>query len=150
MRHYETNSPQALARLLALAMLIDGMAEEVEYELLERSGVLGTLGISRERLDSVLHELYQDMDLGTSMTRTLDQRLTAGDLSQLVGEVTDVGQQQALLLAMMRVAVANEQLSSGEARLIREALVQWTSDVGIGQQPLPANMPRRRLADRSA
>lgn len=149
MRHYETNSPQALARLLALAMLIDGMAEEVEFDLLERSGVLGKLGISRERLDSVLHEFYQDMDLGTSMTRTLDQRLTAGDLSQLIGEVSDVGYQQALLLAMMRVAVANEQLSSGEARLIREALVQWTNDEGIGHQPLPANMPRRRLADRA-
>lgn len=150
MRHYQTNSPKAIARLLALGMLIDGVAEEVEYELLENSGVLGELNISRLDLDSVLHEFYQDMDLGTSMTRTLDQRLTAGDLSQLVGEVTDSELQQTLLLAMMRIAVANGELSSGEARLIREALVHWTRDDGIGHPALHANIPRRRLADRAA
>lgn len=148
MRHYETNSPKALARLLALGMLIDGVAEEEEYELLEHTGVLGELGISRLDLDSVLHEFYQDMDLGTSMTRTLDQRLTAGDLSQLIGEVTEPGHQQTLLLALMRIAVANGELSAGEARLIREALVHWSSDDGIGHPAWHANMPRRRLADR--
>lgn len=149
MRHYAANSPQALARLLALGMLIDGMAEEVEYDLLERDGALDELGITRSDLDAVLHEFYQDMDLGTSMTRTLDQRLTAGDLSQLVGEVTEPRHQQTLLLAMMRIAVANGELSAGEARLIREALVHWTRDDGIGHPAWHANKPRRRLADRA-
>lgn len=148
MRHYETNSPKAIARLLALGMLIDGVAEEVEYELLENNGVLAELGIGRADLDDALHEFYQDMDLGTSMTRTLDQRLTAGDLSQLVGEVTEARHQQTLLLAMMRIAVANGELSAGEARLIREALVHWTRDDGIGHPALHANLPRRRFSDR--
>ncbi|KAB2926191.1 MAG: hypothetical protein F9K30_06755 [Dechloromonas sp.] len=149
MRHYVANSPQALARLLALGMLIDGMAEEVEYQLLEDSGVLRDLGITPQQLDEVLRDFYEDLDLGTSMTRTLDQRLTAGDLSQLVAEVTDSELQQPLLLAMMRIAVANGELSAGEARLIREALVHWTSDDGIGHPALLANVPRRRLADRA-
>lgn len=149
MRHYVANSPQALARLLALGMLIDGMAEEVEYQLLEDSGVLRDLGITPQQLDEVLRDFYEDLDLGTSMTRTLDQRLTAGDLSQLVAEVTDSELQQPLLLAMMRIAVANGELSAGEARLIREALVHWTSDDGIGHPALHANVPRRRLADRA-
>lgn len=149
MRHYAANSPQAMSRLLALSMLIDGVAEEVEYDLLEDSGVLDELAISRQHIDRVVRDLYEDLDLGTSMSRTLDQRLTAGDLSQLVGEVTDSRCQQALLLAMMRVAVANEELSAGEARLIRESLLHWTSDRDVGHAAQAANLPRRRLSDRA-
>jgi hypothetical protein len=81
------------------------------------------------------------------MTRTLDQRLTAGDLSKVLAEVTFPFLQQTLLRGMMRIVVANDELSTGEARLIREALVQWTSDEGLGSFSLPTNMPCRRESE---
>lgn len=144
MRHYASNSPQAIARLLALSMLIDGAAEEIEYQLLERSGVLHELGLDRAQIDAVVQSIYEDMDLGTSMARTLDQRLSDADLSQLVGEVTESRYQQALLMTMMRIVVANDELSAGEARLIREALVQWNASESLATRRFPASAVQAR------
>lgn len=149
MRTYPANSPKAVARILALGMLIDGVADEAEYALLEGDGCLQALGIDSTQVDVVIREFYEDLELGGSMTRTLDQRLTAGDLSRVLAEVTFPFLQQTLLRGMMRIAVANDELSTGEARLIREALVQWTSDDGVGSFPIPSNMPCRRASDRA-
>lgn len=150
MRPYPPNSPRAIARVVALGMLIDGVADQAEYALIEQDDCLQALGIDSTLIDAVIHELYQDLDLGGSMTRTLDQRLTAGDLAKVLAEISLPFLQQTLLRGMMRVVLANDELSTGEARLIREALVQWTSDEGVGHHPIPANLPRRRAADRAA
>lgn len=148
MRPYPTNSPKAVARILALGMLIDGVADETEYRLIEQDASLQALGIDNTLIDAVIREFYEDLELGGSMTRTLDQRLTAGELSRILGEVTFPFLQQSLLRAMMRVAVANDELSAGEARLIREALLQWTNDDGVGSLAQPAEKPSRRRTDR--
>ncbi|OMG56210.1 hypothetical protein BJN45_00825 [Azonexus hydrophilus] len=149
MRPYPVNSPKAVARILALGMLIDGVADEAEYALIEQDDCLQALGIDSAQVDVVIREFYEDLELGGSMTRTLDQRLTAGDLSRVLAEVTYPFLQQTLLRGMMKIAVANDELSTGEARLIREALVQWTSDEGVGSLPIPANQPCRRESDRA-
>lgn len=148
MRPYANNSPQAVARLLALSMLIDGVADEVEYEMLEHHGVLDGLGLSRIEIDAVIQDIYEDLDLGVAMARTLDQRLTAGDLSRLVAEVTEPSVRQLVLRGMMRIAVANDEISAGEGRLIREALLQWLDDSGVGSLGHPAEIPCRRRSDR--
>ena len=148
MRTYPANSPEAVARILALGMLIDGVADEAEYRLIEQDACLQALGIDSAQVDKVIREFYEDLELGGSMTRTLDQRLTAGDLSKVLAEVTHPFLQQTLLRGMMRIVVANNELSTGETRLIREALVQWTSDDGVGSFPVPANVPCRRESDR--
>lgn len=150
MRPYPANSPQALARILALGMLIDGVADESEYQLIAQDTGLAALGIDGRRIDSVTREIYEDLELGGSMTRTLDQRLTAGDLSRVLGEVSLPYLQQTVLRSIMRIVVANNELSPGEARLLREALVHWTNDEGVGHHPLPANLPTRRAADHGA
>ncbi len=147
MRPYITNSPNAVARILALGMLIDGVADEAEYALIEQDGCLQTLGIKSGQVDAVIRALYEDLDLGGSMTRPLDQRLTTEDLSRLLAEVTDPSIQQTLLRGIMRIAVANNELNAGEARLIREALVQWTSDKGVGNFPGSWNAPHRRESE---
>lgn len=148
MRPYPTNSPKAIARILALGMLIDGVADEAEYRLIEQDASLRALGIDSQQIDAVIREFYEDLELGASMTRTLDQRLTAAELSRVLGEITYPFLQQSLLRSMMRIAVANDELSVGEARLIREALLQWTSDEGIGNLVQPPERPSRRRSDR--
>ncbi len=148
MRSYLTNSPEAIARILALSMLIDGATDETEMSFLDGSGGYQRLGIEREKIDYVLRQMYEDLDLGVAMTRTLDQRLTSGDLWHVVREITDPQTQQQLLICMMNIAIADEQVSAGEARLLREALTCWTSDEGIGNFPIEANLPRRRQSDK--
>ena len=115
---------------------------------IEENGSLLDLGISHAQIDTVIREFYEDLDLGVAMARTLDQRLTAADLSRLLGEISDPALQQGLLKAMLQIVVANDQLSAGETRLLREALLQWTCDEGVGSFPFQAQVPCRRVADR--
>lgn len=150
MRPYPTNSPQAIARIVALGMLIDGVADETEYRLIEQDASLRALGIDSGQIDAVIRECYEDLELGGSMTHTLDQRLSAAELARILGEVTYPYLQQSLLRSMMRIAVANDELSSGEARLIREALLRWTSDEGVGSLTESPERPGRRRSDRRA
>jgi uncharacterized tellurite resistance protein B-like protein len=150
MRKYSTDSPEAIARILTLSMLIDGSMDETETAFLETSGIRQKLGVSLEKIDIIVRDLYEDLDMGASTVRTLDQRLTAGDLWQVVREISDPNTQQQLLISMMHIALADNQISAGEARLLREALTCWTSDEGIGNFPIEANFPRRRLSDREA
>lgn len=147
MRPYPPNSPQAQTRVIVLGMLIDGAADPSEYALVAQDE---TLRIEPGQIDTVIQELYEDLDLGGSMTRTLDQRLCASDLSRMLGEISDPLLQQRLLRLLMRIAVANDELSPGEARLIREALLQWCGEDSPGAVPVSANRPRRRSSDRNA
>ncbi|WP_374325733.1 hypothetical protein [Azonexus sp.] len=150
MRPYPTNSPQAIARIVALGMLIDGVADETEYRLIEQDASLRALGIDSGQIDAVIREFYEDLELGGSMTHTLDQRLSAAELARILGEITYPYLQQSLLRSMMRIAVANDELSSGEARLIREALLRWSSDEGVGSLTQSPERPGRHRSDRRA
>ncbi|MBL8487004.1 MAG: hypothetical protein JNK22_07965, partial [Rhodocyclaceae bacterium] len=61
LRAYPPDSPRAMARLVALAMLADGRLEERELAALDRRGVLTALGITRADFNQVLFDLCQDL-----------------------------------------------------------------------------------------
>ena len=60
MRSYPTNSPKAMCRLLALAMIVDGRIAPQELKSLHHSGVLEALRVSEDTFDDTAGELTQD------------------------------------------------------------------------------------------
>lgn len=47
MRHYDINTPEALARIVVAAVLADGGIDKTELDLLDRNDVVRRLGMSR-------------------------------------------------------------------------------------------------------
>ena len=56
MRHYPSNSPQATARVLALALMADGAIDATELSILQQRDVLGRLGLGEDDFDRVEHD----------------------------------------------------------------------------------------------
>ena len=61
MRHYAKNSPEASARILALALMVDGAIDLREAESLQRHRIIETLDLSKPLFDQVVREFCEDV-----------------------------------------------------------------------------------------
>jgi hypothetical protein len=61
MRHYTTDSAEAMSRVVALALLADGALDHSELESLASHEIHNRLRIAPETLDRVIHEFCNDL-----------------------------------------------------------------------------------------
>ncbi len=55
-RSYPRNSPEAVARVLAMAMITDGEVDDAEIALFDRLDLFRMIGLSRQGFSQVLSE----------------------------------------------------------------------------------------------
>lgn len=128
MRNYPTNSPKAMSRLLALAMIVDGRIAPQELKSLHRSGVLGTLGVSEDTFDDTAGELTQDL-LATSADREVGMvEIGPESIDRLLGEVQEPGLRATVLKGMLEIVRADQVIDYRERRLLRRALHAWADE----------------------
>jgi hypothetical protein len=61
MRSYPTNSPEALARLIAMAILADGRLDNREVDWIKHNDTAALLGVDRDTLIQVLLDCCRDV-----------------------------------------------------------------------------------------
>jgi uncharacterized tellurite resistance protein B-like protein len=127
MRSYEKDSPQAMARIVALAMLVDGGLDKSELELVAGYGIVRKLGLSEDEFESIVHILCED--ILTCGTRYGQIEMTMGQIDSLLGEIEDPQLRKLLLAWMVAIVDADQRVSDGEAVLISRALERWTLDL---------------------
>jgi uncharacterized tellurite resistance protein B-like protein len=130
MRHYVTNSPEAVCRLLALAMIVDGHMAPSEQHAMRHSGILRRVGIEEAVFDDVVHELCEDL-LATAERRCaseieIDSRL----LDALLEEVEEPALRMAVMKAMLDIVHADEVLDGRESLLIERGFRAWGAQHG--------------------
>lgn len=139
MRCYPIDSPQAAARIVALAAMADGHLDRRELDLLERIGVHDRLGLTRADWHDVLHALCEDLLACT--------RLTWGDactvdpltLQHLLAEVHDPALRERVLALSLAAAEADAQVTDGEALVLAAAVERWGLQHRMFERtPLPA------------
>ncbi|MBB3221150.1 tellurite resistance TerB family protein [Pseudoduganella umbonata] len=126
MRTYETNSPRARARLLALSMVVDGHLDPAELQILEDAPVLQELDIDWTLFSEVLDELCRDMLGGTVRNGAVE--IGPDLLDSLLADITDPALQRKLLVAMLNIVEADERLAHGERLLVARAGQRWVPD----------------------
>ena len=147
MRHYPSDSPQAMARLVVLALLADGIIETSELDQLDDKGTIARLGLDSGSFDDVFYGFCADMlRSGQRMTA---ERLDLDDdaIDRMLDEIRDPLLQKKTLRAMMDIVHADRQLAGGEAALISRALKRWAVDLDqLSTAPAGANRlsPRNR------
>lgn len=128
MRTYPTDSPKAMSRLLALAMIADGRLAPQELKALHRSGLLGTLRVSEDTFDETAGELTQDL-LATCADRQAGMVELAPDvIDRLLGEVRDETLRATVLKGMLEISRADSVIDHRERRLLRRALHAWANE----------------------
>jgi uncharacterized tellurite resistance protein B-like protein len=143
MRHYPTNSPEALARVVAIAMMADGAIDSSELKSLERHDIINRLGLDHERFDQVFYEYYEDLLSCAHRLPSGQFELDAVNIGLLLDEIRDPLLQKKALRAMLDIVNADRCLTGREAGLIAQALKHWgidlyeVSDTSIPSHRLP-------------
>lgn len=125
MRHYPTNSPEAIGRIIAIALMADGAIDSGELAALEKKGVINKIGLNQDRFDQVFYEYCEDW-LTSAQRRPAGQlELDVASLGLLFDEIRDPDLQKLALRSMLDIVNADRQLNGSEAILISQAFRHW-------------------------
>lgn len=129
MRHYPTNSPQAAARILALALLADGAIDSSELASLSRAGTLPRLGLDIDEFEAVIHALCEDLLVYSHRVDSGLVEIGEEALLALLHEIRNPLLQKRLLRAVIDIVHADGALARGETLLISCAAECWGINV---------------------
>ena len=125
MRNYPTNSPKAMCRLLALAMIVDGRIAPQELKSLHRSGVLGALRVSEDTFDDTAGELTRDLLASSVDAASGTVGIEPAMIDRLLDEVQDTALRATVLKGMLEIVRADSVIDHRERRLLRRAMHAW-------------------------
>ncbi|TVO51920.1 TerB family tellurite resistance protein [Denitromonas halophila] len=125
MRSYPDNSPQAAARILSLAILIDGGFDRDESRQLSESGLLATLGLDEAAFDAVLEDFCYDLQQSSTLWSVSEATTRSALIDSLLSEIVSPSMRLQLLDGMLRIVGADGHVSRSEAELLRRASARW-------------------------
>lgn len=125
MRQYPTDSPEASARIVALALLADGAIDLSEIESLQRHRIISRLGLETSVFDRVVREFCEDMLSFAHLNASGRHELDVASIDALLDEIRDPEKQSTLLSALFTLVNAENTIQAGEGVLITEALKVW-------------------------
>lgn len=125
MRHYPTNSPEAIGRVLAIAMMADGAIDSGELAALEKKNIIRKIGLDPDRFDQVFYEYYEDLLTSARRLPNGQLELDGVTIGQLFDEIRDPELQKLALRSMLDIVNADRQLNGSEASLVSQAFRHW-------------------------
>ncbi len=126
MRHYETDSTPAAARLLALTVLADGGLDRNELDTMMHTDLVRRLGIGSVEFERILREYCDDLLLSANYLDGVRLRVADEVLDLLLEDITDPALQQALLRTMQEIVSADGVETSAEVDVLARALEKWS------------------------
>ena len=124
MKQYKQNSPEAMARILAMLMVADGSMDDRELELLDKLNIYGILEIDRKKFIEVLHAYCNDLSDSADADGTvhLVDRVRIDELLDCVDEP----KKRLLLCAMaLDMSKADAEFSELEMAIFTHMLDRW-------------------------
>ncbi|MBL0168534.1 MAG: hypothetical protein IPP85_16055 [Propionivibrio sp.] len=129
MRHYPTDSPEAMTRVVALALMVDGAIDLSELESLQRNEVVNRLGLDHARFDKVIHEFCDDMLAYADRMPSGQYELNPQSIGHLLGDIDDPKLQKKVLSVMLDIVNADGNLARSETALVAQAIKHWQLDL---------------------
>jgi len=125
MRSYPVNSPEAAARIVALALIADGHVSLIEIDTLQRHDIAQRLGLGAEAFRDVLHGLCEDLQVQAPMAWTDPSRIDPRLIGDLIDDIDDPGLCAELIQLCRTVIEADHHVADGEALMLSTAFVHW-------------------------
>ena len=125
MRTYPVNSPQAAARLLAMALVADGNYALSEIRALDRLDAARQLGLSPQDLKAVIETFCEDLLLGAHGEWLGSSQLDATTRQALLAEVTDLTLRTKIVALCEAVVAADGHLADGETAMLDSLARAW-------------------------
>ena len=125
MRSYTPNSPEAAARVLAMALLADGHLSLTEVQAIDRLKVSRKLGLTPGQFTAVLEGFCNDLVVSHRGPWTGSSQLDGHIRSQLVGEITDPHLQDAVMSLCADLIKSDGHLADDEVQMLDELAGAW-------------------------
>jgi tellurite resistance protein len=124
MRSYSPNTPQAMARFIAMFMITDGQMDPRELDSLEKIMAYDLLELSRKQFTQVLVDYCDDISDEAEQDGTI-HLIDRERIDTLLDEVTD--QSKRVLTCALAVSVAKSDgvISEPELALLRYIMKKW-------------------------
>jgi uncharacterized tellurite resistance protein B-like protein len=135
-RSYEKNSPEAMARIIALILLADADLDDTEVDMLDRLGVYERLGVSRTTFIRVMKEYFEDLltdDAGERIRLLEPKRLDV-----VLDAVDDETKRLHLAAIMLNLISADGDMNDAELATYRHVLFHWN----LTLDQIEANLPQ--------
>lgn len=125
MRSYPTDSPQAAARLLAMALVADGNYSLTELRALDRLKASRQLGLEPDALKAVIDTFCEDLLMAAQGEWTGSARMDESTCEQLLGEVRDPALRAQTVDLCKAIVQADGHEADGEAALLDALTRAW-------------------------
>ncbi|MDP2264794.1 MAG: TerB family tellurite resistance protein [Hydrogenophaga sp.] len=129
MKAYPVNSPEAAARVLAMALVADGQYSTTEIRALDRAQAPDRLGISPQAFKTVLDGFCMELlaEGGGQWTGSVDPATR----QQLMDEITDPHLQDLILQQCELLMLADGHIADGEVELLDALAASWRRPVRL-------------------
>jgi hypothetical protein len=125
MRHYQCDSPEAAARVVAACLLSDGHVGVDEIEALERHGIEQRLSLRPGQFMAVMQTLCEDLTSAAYLNWGDACRLDAVIVEQLALDVQDWQMRRDIIWLCKEAIHADRHISEGEAGFLRLLGAAW-------------------------
>jgi tellurite resistance protein len=125
MRTYPHNSPQAAARIVALAMLADGNLSRTEFDVLERMDAYRRLRLAPAEWDMVIEACCEDLLSNNPLSWDQSCRFDERTLAQVLSEVDDSALRRDIVRICRAVIESDDHISENERALLWAVVHQW-------------------------
>ena len=125
MRTYPTNSPQASARIVALAMLADGHLCKSELDAVNSVDIQMQLGLQPAELQEVMHALCDDLLMTAHGQWEHACKVDAHTFAALLAEVSDPDLRARVLRLCVTAIAADEHITEGENAFLIATAEYW-------------------------
>jgi hypothetical protein len=125
MRHYQCNSPEAAARIVAACLLSDGHVGADEIEALDRHGIEQRLSLRPRQFLAVMQTLCEDLSCAAHLNWGDACRLDPVIVGQLAADVGDWQMRRDVIWLCEEAIHADKHISAGEARFLYLLRTAW-------------------------
>ncbi|MFM0209627.1 TerB family tellurite resistance protein [Paraburkholderia sediminicola] len=125
MRTYPRNSPQAAARIVALALTSDGHVSSAEERVLESLDISDELGLAPAQFARIVQTLCEDQSVAHTPFAPPVGQLDAALLAALINEIDDPALRRKVIRLCIAVTIADDYLADGEIALLVAVFNAW-------------------------
>lgn len=124
MKTYPADSPEAMARVLAMVMLADARLDDRELQALERLDLLRLIGLTREQFSQVVKD-YCDELVAAGAAEGKINLMDRARIDAIVDGVQDERKRTDAASMALILMKADQQFHDAELALLRYTLGRW-------------------------
>lgn len=124
MKVYRTNSPEAMARVLAMTMLTDAKLDDRELAAMERLKIYDLLGVSKLEFSTIVSDYCSDLVRSGTKNHMINLMDTER-VNVVADAVDDPKKRLELARIMLNLVKADGEFADTELVLLRHLLNRW-------------------------